>query len=66
MMRWRWDQGRLSYFQYDNLVKIAKVLLDLQGVQINQKGFDPLRKPLEDYTGLPFAPNHYRVWRNLC
>lgn len=66
MMRWRWDQGRLSYFQYDNLVKIAKVLLDLQGVQINQKGFDPLRKPLEDYTGLPFAPNHYRVWRNYA
>ena len=65
-MRWRWDQGRLAYFQYDNLVRIAKVLLDLNGVVINQRDFDPLRKPFEEYTGLPFAPKHYRVWRNYA
>ena len=65
-MRWRWDQGRLSYFQYDNLVKIAKVLHSLNGVKINQKGLDPLREPLEHSVGLPFAPSHYRVWRNYA
>ena len=65
-MRWRWDQGRLSYFQYDNLVKIANVLLSLQGIKINQRDFDPLREPLENGVGLPFAPYSYRVWRNYA
>ena len=65
-MRWRWDQGRLSYFQYDNLVSIAKVLLTLNGVKINQRNFDPLREPLENAVGLPFAHSHYRVWRNYA
>lgn len=65
-MKWRWDQGRLSYFQYDNLVKIADVLLTLQGIKINQPNFDPLREPLEKGVGLPFAPSHYRVWRNYA
>jgi len=65
-MRWRWDQGRLPYFQYDNLVRIAEVLTSLNGVKINQKGVDPLRTPLENGVGLPFSPSHYRVWRNYA
>jgi len=66
IMRWRWDQGRLSYFQYDNLVRIAQTLKTLNGVEINQHHIDPLRGPLESYVGLPFAPSHYRVWRNYA
>ena len=56
MVRWRWDQGRLAYFQYDSLVRIARTLLDLNGVKINQPNQDPLRLPLEVSTGLPFSP----------
>lgn len=25
-MRWRWDQGRLQYFRYENIVKLAASL----------------------------------------
>ena len=66
MVRWRWDQGRLAYFQYDSLVRIARALLDLNGVKINQPNQDPLRLPLEASTGLPFSPVSYRVWRNYA
>lgn len=61
---WRWDQGRLSYFNYDNLKRISRVLVSLEGVEINMRDFDPLRLPLESETGLPFAPDRYKVWRN--
>lgn len=62
--RWRWDQGRLAYFRFENLKAIANSLLELEGILINQPGGDPLRDELEKNTGLPFAPNSYRVWRN--
>ena len=62
-MSWRWDQGRLEYFRFDTIRKIASALLSLEGVTINAAG-DPIRKPLMDATGLPFDPHHYRVWRN--
>lgn len=65
MMRWRWDQGRLDYFQFENIVKIARVLCNLDGVMLNAKS-DLLRQPLEQGTGLPFAPSHYKVWRNYA
>lgn len=64
-MRWRWDQGRLDYFKFDNIVKIARVLAELDGVMLNTKA-DLLREPLERETGLPFAPSHYKVWRNYA
>jgi hypothetical protein len=62
--KWRWDQGRLSYFQFENLKAIAHCLIRLDGIVINQKDIDPLRAELESWTGLPFAPKSYRVWRN--
>ena len=56
---WNWDQGRLDYFQFDNLKKIAKFALkhDLRLTD---------RKSLHDDTGLPFLPNddRYPPWRN--
>lgn len=64
-MRWRWDQGRLNYFQFDNIVRIARVLLTLDGVPLNTRE-DLLRVPLVQGTGLPFAPAHYKVWRNYA
>ncbi|NHZ72566.1 MAG: HNH endonuclease, partial [Aquificales bacterium] len=66
MMRWRWDQGRLDYFNFDNFRTIAQVLVSLNGVNIQTPGIDPLRKPLVMQTDLPFAPESYTVWRNYA
>ncbi|MBN1855609.1 MAG: HNH endonuclease [Dehalococcoidia bacterium] len=65
-MVWRWDQGRLDYFSFGNLAAIAESLVQLNGVNLRQLPIDPIRKPLENNTGLPFAPLHYRVWRNYA
>lgn len=64
-MRWRWDQGRLEYLKFENLVTIAKVLQSLDGLLLNTTT-DFLRSPLESKTGLPFSPAHYKVWRNYA
>jgi hypothetical protein len=42
---------------------MAKVLASLENIDLRQK-IDPLRRRLEDATGLPFAPSGYTVWRN--
>lgn len=62
---WRWDQGRLEYFIFDNLRSIASSLVSLDGVDINHAS-DPLRTVLPAQSGLPFLPNRddYKVWRN--
>lgn len=56
---WNWDQGRLDYFQFDNLKKIARFALanDLRLTD---------RMTLVAATGLPFLPNddNYPPWRN--
>lgn len=64
-MRWRWDQGRLEYFSFDNVVKIAKVLSDFDGVDIQTEDAE-FRKKLTELTELPFAPSNYKVWRNYA
>lgn len=64
-MSWRWDQGRLEYFRFKNVVNIARVLSALDGIRLNGKT-DPLRTALVDETGLGFKPDHYRVWRNYA
>ena len=63
MLIWRWDQGRLDYFRFENIVNIARVLTALDGVDLTSK-HDLIRLPLESGTGLPFSPSHYKVWRN--
>ena len=65
MMRWRWDQGRLEYFQFENIVKIARVLCEMDGAMLGTPT-DLLRQPLEQNTGLPFLPLDYKVWRNYA
>ena len=56
---WRWDQGRLDYFQFDELRKIAKLA---ESTDLRQASHEEL----ESATGLPFSPNRpdYRPWRN--
>jgi hypothetical protein len=63
MNMWRWDQGRLLYFQFDVLKSIASVLVGFDGMDIRQ--CEPLfRQSLTNSTGMPFAPEHYTVLRN--
>ncbi|MCY3841505.1 MAG: HNH endonuclease [Gammaproteobacteria bacterium] len=56
---WKWDQGRLEYFQFDELRKMAKF-----GVKFDLRQAD--RVTLESAVGLPFLPDdsRYRPWRN--
>ncbi len=65
MVTWRWDQGRLQYFAFDNVRSIAESLSGLEGLYLRGPG-DPLRAVLPRDTGLPFAPTHYRIWRNYA
>ena len=60
---WRWDQGRLLYFQFDILKSIASVLVTFDGAGIADCE-EVLRETLTDKTGMPFAPAHYTVLRN--
>ena len=50
---WHWDQGRLNYFQFDELRKIAKYAThtDLRLTA---------REPLASAVGLPFLPANER------
>ncbi|ODT79161.1 MAG: HNH endonuclease [Pelagibacterium sp. SCN 64-44] len=56
---WHWDQGRLAFFQFDNLKKIAMYSLtnDLKASSFGD---------LLGGTGLSFLPNNpaYPPWRN--
>jgi hypothetical protein len=62
-IHWRWDQGRLDYFRFDEIRRIAVALRSLDNVRLDL-GPDPLREPLMHAAELPFSPRNYRVWRN--
>lgn len=65
MVEWRWDQGRVLYFQFDVIKEIAKVLLKFENRNINDESVNAeFRSSLMEDVGLPFAPNHYKVNRN--
>ena len=65
MKNWRWDQGRLDYFQFDEIKKISLALMDFDCKKLS-RGNEPdaLRLILEAYSDRPFAPANYKVWRN--
>lgn len=65
-MAWRWDQGRLDYFQMDSIRAIARTLASLDSIDLRMDGIDPLSAPLMKATGLPFDPQTptRRIWRN--
>ncbi|RFP54101.1 MAG: HNH endonuclease [Limnothrix sp. CACIAM 69d] len=55
---WRWDQGRLSYFQFDALRQVASF------IQTNDFK-TATREQLQNATGLAFrAPETHSPWRN--
>lgn len=64
-MKWRWDQGRLDYFQFQEIKNISRALVSLEGLRLpvgNEADF--LRTTLAKFTKLPFLPDRYKVWRN--
>lgn len=65
MANWRFDQGRLDYFQFDEIKKISKALAALDGID-KPANSDPdiIREMLSRYSDLPFLPDSYYVWRN--
>lgn len=55
---WNWDQGRLEYFQFDTLRRIALFVM-------SNDFHVATRKLLLQKTGLPFsAPETHSPWRN--
>lgn len=65
MIDWRWDQGRIIYFQFDVLKEISRVLVKYDGKNINDNliAFE-LKKDLVSASGLPFLPEDYKVNHN--
>jgi hypothetical protein len=64
MTLWRFDQGRLDYFQFDEIRRIAIALAEIDGIQKPSVENDILRQVLSNHTARPFAPTNYTVWRN--
>lgn len=65
MLAWRFDQGRLDYFQVDEIKKIACALADMDRMHKPGNGSpDTIREILKDFSDLPFKPSNYYVWRN--
>ena len=58
---WKWDQGRLDYFQFDNLKRIARF-----AVSNDLRAQD--HEALVAAVGLPFSPvtKGYKPWRNYA
>lgn len=64
MILWRFDQGRLDYFQFDEIKRIACTLTEVNGIPKPTVENDILRQVLSNYSPRPFAPANYTVWRN--
>lgn len=64
MTEWRFDQGRLDYFQIDEIRRIACALASVDGIRKPTVEADALRGALANHTSLPFLPTAYTVWRN--
>lgn len=65
MQEWRWDQGRILYFQYDVLKEIARVLVRFDGKNVNDDNIaSAFKESLIRNTGMPFLPVNYKVNRN--
>jgi hypothetical protein len=61
---WRFDQGRLDYFQFDEIKRIALALSKANGIPKPNVDNDILRQLLSNHSTRPFAPENYTVWRN--
>ncbi len=64
MTVWRFDQGRLDYFQFDEIRRIASALTAIDCIDKPTIENDILREVLATHSVRPFAPANYTVWRN--
>jgi hypothetical protein len=62
---WRWDQGRLGYFEFDNIRLIARALCSLENISVHGSS-DSIKAPLVSFTGLSFAAGPNATWRNYA
>ena len=56
---WNWDQGRISYFQFDAIRAMARFVVQHDLISSDS---DAIRNE----TGLDFLPIHYAPWRNYA
>lgn len=64
-MLWRWDQGRLGYFEYDEILKISQALASFDGHTLPSADEpDTLRSAFIKYTTLDFPSGTNTLWRN--
>ena len=55
---WKWDQGRMEYFQYDVLKEVSRFVVNNQWTRENST-------TIRSKTGLKFpVPNTHSPWRN--
>ena len=64
MQEWRFDQGRLAYFQIDEIKKIACAVASIDGLVKPTVDADTIRQILSHHSTLLFLPANYTVWRN--
>lgn len=64
MTPWRFDQGRLDYFHFDEIKRIARALVEVDGIPKPRIEDDHIRMALSKYSQRPFLPSTYTVWRN--
>lgn len=63
---WRWEQGRLDYFDFNHIKIVAQALLNLEGIELIANSSAIFRAEIESSTGLPYLPTTYSVWRNYA
>lgn len=63
---WRWEQGRLDYFDFNNIKLIANALINLEGIRLEPSSAPVIRDVMENTTSLPYLPTSYSVWRNYA
>jgi hypothetical protein len=63
-MSWRFDQGRLDYFNFEEIKRMAVALSNISGIIKPNVQNDILRRELAKYSTRPFLPEDYTVWRN--
>lgn len=64
MIAWRFDQGRMDYFQFDEIKRIAEGLYSINGIDRPKLENDLIRQSLSTLSARPFLPTNYTVWRN--
>jgi hypothetical protein len=63
-MNWRFDQGRLDYFSFEEIKRMSIALSNISGIKKPNLQDDVLRHELAKYSTRSFLPEHYTVWRN--